>query len=280
MAKFLKLIVVPYFIFQAASAQAQHLTTGTIDDMNGIAAAFRCSASIVSLGQADSDPAFVLSAGHCSADNPDGGYTPGTAKIRLPILSLDEHISYYQKLGDDQPLTLGNFQLSSIYYATMTREDVTLFQGALSLGVLKSRGVRIFKLADRLPKPGEKLQITSGLWGQTQSCTVERIILDNADEKKLFGISPSPIEMNNTILLGPECTARPGWSGSPLLDPKTGLIYGVASRIYTPAPGSALAKEGTSPRILVSSLLELRKCINKTGQLDFSLLGCQLPSKK
>lgn len=280
MGKFLQLILVPYLLFQAASAQAQHLTTGTIEDMNGIAAAFRCSASIVSIGQSDSDPSVILTAGHCTADNPDYGYTPGTAKVRLPILQLEEHTSYYQKLGADQPLTLGNFQLSSIYYGTMTREDVTLFQGFMSLGALKAQGVRIFKLADRLPKPGEKLQITSGLWGQTQSCTVERIIADNVEEKKLFGTSPSPIEMKNTILLGAECTGRPGWSGSPLLDPKTGLIYGVASRIYTPAPGSALAKAGSSPRILVSSLLELRKCLNKIGQLDFSLLGCQLPSKK
>lgn len=280
MGKFLKLIVAPLFLFQALQSQAQHLTTGTIDDMNGIAAAFRCSASIVSIGQADSDPAIVLSAGHCSADNPDYGYTPGTAKVRLPILQLEEHTSYYQKLSADQPLTLGNFQLASVYYGAMTREDVTLFQATVSLGILKSRGVRIFKLADRLPKPGEKLQITSGLWGQTQSCTVERIIVDNADEKKLFGTNTSPIEMKNTILLGSECTGRPGWSGSPLLDPKTGLIYGVASRIYTPAPGSALAKAGTSPRILVSSLLETRKCLNKMGQLDFSLPGCQMPSKK
>lgn len=274
----LNFITLIYFIFLTLSAQAQHSTSVTFQDMNGIAAAYRCSASIISTtGQSDNDPAFVLSAGHCTADNDNATYLPDTAKIRFPITHLDEYTSYYQQLPN-QPMSYGNFQLASIHYATMTTEDVTLFQATVSLGTLKSRGVRIFTLADRLPKPGEKLQLTSGLWGQTQTCTVERIITNNAEEKKLFGTSPSPLELKNTILLGADCTGRPGWSGSPLLDPKTGLIYGVASRIYTPPVGSALA--GSSPRVLVSGLQELRKCLNKAGQIDLSTSGCQLPWKK
>lgn len=257
--------------------QAQHSTKATIQDLNGIVAAFRCSGALVSMGQSESEPAFILSAGHCSADEIIGEYSPGIATVQLPILQRDEYFSYYQQKDALSPITLGNFQLASIYYGTMTKEDVSLFQTAPALSILKAAGVRIFQLADQLPKVGQRLQITSGLWGQTQSCTVEKIIPNNTVEKQLFGISPSPIEMQNTILISKECTAQSGWSGSPLIDPVTGLIYGVVSRIYAPAPGSTLAEANATPRILVSSVVELRKCMNKNGKLDFNNPDCKLP---
>lgn len=239
----------------------------TLEELNGIAAAFRCSGAFVSLGQYDTEPGFVLSAGHCSADS-ESGYTPNRSTVKRSIYNLEEYVAHYKLDEPSGQMTIGSFQLSTIFYGTMTKEDVTLFQTVPTLGQIKAKGIRVFNVADSLPKVGQKLQLTSGLWGQTQTCTVEKIIANNAEERKLFGTSPSPIEMRNTILLSKDCTGEGGWSGSPLFDPKTGLIYGVASRVYS---------QGTTSRILVSSLVEFKKCINSKGKLKGFWSDCSLP---
>lgn len=264
-------------ILSGFAAKAQHPAPGTIKDLNGIVAAFRCSGAIISMGQPDTDPAFIISAGHCSANETTMVYTPNKAAIKINILNRDEYVAYYQQKDAQSPLSYGNFRLSSIYYGAMTTEDVTLFQSEPTLGELKARGIRIFKLADKLPVPGQTLQITSGLYAKTQLCKVERIIADNAAEKELFGSDLAPIQMKNTILMDKDCTAQPGWSGSPIMDPKTGVIYGVLSRIYEPKLGSALAKKGTQARVLVSNVQELKKCVSDKGQLNLTSANCKLP---
>lgn len=277
MSKSLLSSIFTLLVLNSFTAQAQHIIPGTIKELNGIVAAFRCSGAIISMGQPDTDPAFILSAGHCSADDAQVVYPPNKASIKLNILSRDEYVAYYQQKDPQSPLAYGNFRLSSIYYGAMTNEDVTLFQSEPTLGELKARGLRIFKLADKMPVPGQVLQITSGLYAKTQMCKVERIVADNAAEKELFGSDLSPVQMKNTILMDKDCVAQAGWSGSPLMDPKTGAIYGVLSRIYEPAPGSALAAKGPQTRVLVSGIQELKKCVNAKGQLDLASANCKLP---
>lgn len=254
-----------FLFFSTHDALAQHQTQATMKDLNGIVAAFRCSGSLVSLGQADDEAGLILSAGHCSADDPDVGYPVGRASVQVPIYSRDEYASYYRKTSDQAPITLGNFQLASIFYGTMSNEDVTLFQTVPNLGALKALGIRIYSIADQLPVVGQRLQVTSGLWGQSQTCSVEKILPNNAAEQAVLGTSPAPLEMRDTILLDQQCAAKEGWSGSPLVDLETGLIYGVLSRV-------------DSSRVLASSVVELRRCVTN-GKLNFKAAGCGLPER-
>lgn len=277
-ALFMKKISILFLLLSFINFQvlASHGGQATLEDLKGITALYRCSGAFVDFGQKDTELALVLSAGHCSADS-DNGYVPNRATVKRSIYNLEEYVAYYTKHIESGQMIINSFQLASIYYGTMTREDVTLFQTSRTLGQVKDLGIRVFKVADKLPKVGQKLTLTSGLWGQTQTCTVERIIANNAEEKKLFGTNTSPVQMRNTILLSKDCTGQGGWSGSPLFDAKTGLVYGVASRIYTPGPYSSLASSGVTPRILVSSLVELKKCINSKGHLALNPLVCNLP---
>lgn len=254
---------------------SQHTTRASFEELQGIVAAYRCSGAIVDLGQGNDKPGTILTAGHCSADS-ERGHAPGRAVVDMSIYTDEEYSSYYIWHKPTNQMTMSSFRLRTIAYATMTKEDVTVFESILPLGEIKSKGLKTFKLAPALPKVGQTLQLTSGLWGQTQKCKVERIIKNNREEELLFGTNTGPIEMNNSILLSSECTAKGGWSGSPLFDPQTGLIYGVASRIYAPAPGSELAKKGTTARIIISSLVEFQKCL-KNGMVELSNAGCQLP---
>lgn len=254
---------------------SQHVTRATFDELQGIVAAFRCSGAFVDLGQPADKPATILTAGHCSSES-ENGHVPGRAVVALPILDQEEYSSYYVWHKPTNQMTMNSFMIQAIAYATMTKEDITVFESIQSLGKLKAMGIRTFKLAPTLPKVGQTLQLTSGLWGQTQKCKVERILKDNREEELLFGTSLGNVEMKNSILLSAECTAQGGWSGSPLFNPATGLIYGVASRIYAPAPNSELAKKGTSARIIVSSLMEFQKCL-KGGVVNLSQAACGLP---
>ena len=275
MKNFMLLSMLGSSILFSQNSFSQHTTRASFEELQGIVAAYRCSGAFVDLGQSDNKPATILSAGHCSADS-DEGHMPGRAVVGLSIIDQEEFSSYYIWHKPTNQMTLNSFQLKSISYATMTKEDVTIFESTKTLGTIKSMGLKTFKLAPGLPKIGQTLQLTSGLWGQTQKCKVEKIIKNNKEEEFLFGTSTGPIEMNNSILLSKECTAQGGWSGSPLFDPETGLIYGVASRIYAPAPGSELAEKGTTARIIISSLVELQKCL-KEGAMDLSKSECSLP---
>ncbi len=254
---------------------AQHVSAPK-EDLSGMIAAFRCSGALVSVGQELYDSALILSAGHCSADEPNYVHQSGYAKVDVSIRDQDEHGMHYYFDKSYNSLLLKNFKLASIYYGTMTKEDVTIFKALPSTRTLRARGLRIFTLAQELPQVGQELKLTSALWGKSKDCRVERIIKNNDEEMKLFGVEPE-VPMENTILLSEDCEAKGGWSGSPLYDSKTRKIYGVASRVVEAREGSELYKPNAKARVLVSSVSKLSKCFDSRGELDLAHPACELP---
>lgn len=247
---------------------AQHGGSATYEDLKGMIATHSCSGSLVAFGEVldENNKGIILSAGHCARNSDD--HVNGKA---LWNIISKEYGVYYFIDRETKKLMMSSFPLFSQYYSTMTYEDITLFKMAISYKEAMDKGMTIFKVSDSLPKVGQKLKVTSALWKETMTCTVEKILVDNEDEFNTIGVDVSPVEMRNSILLDKNCKAKGGWSGSPLYDPKTNTIYGVASRVITNQ------KTGET-RFVASSTYMLKRCFTKDlGRENFISSACELP---
>lgn len=262
----------------------------TLEDLNAMAELLNCSGSVVSLGRDDSKRAVILTAGHCARypylyknGEAEAGtlITPGPEKEKFTSL-------YPGNTTLQSPLKA---RLNNLYYGTLTKVDVSLFETTLTLGELKSKGIAPMTLADRLPKPGERVKITSALWKQTQECTVDRIIENDAEERALFGKTKDVnYHFRNSILLSSDCSGEVGWSGAPLFDPQTNQVLGLVSRIYKEADRvspstflrfmNGLSSPTSTGRtyVVASNITDLKDCLTADGTLLTEGFTCSLPA--
>lgn len=281
MMKILSAFIFSFTVLTSANAEVRPATP---EDLNGMVNIWRCSGALVSLGRSDAEPGLILSAGHCPG--PSTFYLNGEAEINTPLEVTSE-----KALTFPAPTRL---PLRSVYYATMTHVDASLFETRATLGELRAAGHRIFDIADRLPKPGEKLRITSGVWSETEDCEVERIIENDAEERELFGSDMQTHTFRNSVLFKRPCSGTAGWSGAPTYNPETGLIYGVVSRlldrvrpsfprIFARAAASgnrwalALNPATETVDVVASNLIDLRDCVSSDGHLALGSARCALP---
>lgn len=292
MKKSLLSLITPLFALTSVLCSATHavaaeIVPATDRELSGMVNIWRCSGSLVSLGRSDSEPGIILSAGHCPG--PSTFYPNGEAEVQTALGLTKEKASTFPV-----PARLA---LRSVYYATMTHIDASLFETQATLGELKAAGYRIFDIADRLPKPGEKLRLTSGVWGETQDCEVEQIIENDAAEREIFGSDMKTHTFRNSVLFKRPCGGTAGWSGAPAFNPETGLIYGVVSRLLDRMVPSFLSRFASAEvsenrwaialnpaakpvDVVASNLTDLRDCLTRGGHLSLDSVSCQLPKAK
>lgn len=249
-----------------------------------------CSGALVSLGRGDTSPGLVLAAGHCP--NYPNFYANGVAEGGTDYSSLAPANGFPPGSTLTHPV---NLPLARLFYATLTNVDVSLYELASSVGALREQKLRLLELGDRLPKSGEILQITSGFWRETETCEVESILEDNAAEKRAIGEETETPLFRNSILFKSPCFARGGWSGGPVFDAATGLIYGIVSRVYSLSPTVSFSRfagfisqkwnpfhpdADTDVRVVASNVIDLKDCLTADGKLGTSLANCQLPKLK
>jgi len=162
----------------------------------------------------------------------------------------------------------------------MTNVDAALIE------MEKVEGMKVFEIADRLPKPGEKLRITSAFWKESQDCEVESILEDDAMEEAALEMTTDHFPFRNSILFKKPCYGRTGWSGSPVFNPETGMVYGIFSRVYGKPKTLTFARFdafnffaplGSDVRVVASNTVDLHDCLSKEGKLDLNTTGCSLP---
>ncbi|MBC7386516.1 MAG: hypothetical protein H7301_10205 [Cryobacterium sp.] len=313
----MKSIVCTLLVVSSFSAFAEP-TPAKMIELNGIVAGLRCSGALVTLGRRDDQRALVLTAGHCTSTTSQ--YATGTAEGGRLFPKQSEGTVVYipstdSNLASDGARVFTNFWIHSVFYATMTRTDIALYEIDATIGELKSKGIRFFELADHLPKTGEVLRITSGFAGMTEECTVADIFPTFSDERKIFDYpipeggdssDASYPDFRNSILLDRKCFAKNGWSGSPIFDEKTRLVYGVLSRTPTrespaspgveeykvpkdetkPIPFSSESFSSSSPKqerkdasieVVASNVAVLNDCLTNSGELTLGSAGCKLP---
>jgi hypothetical protein len=239
------------------------------EELNGMVDVWNCSGAIVSMGRSDSEPALILSAGHCPG--PSTFYRNGEAEIQTEVAPGSRRAAFFLPSEDGTTSLTNRFALKSVYYATLTRADVALYEVEATLGELKQAGYRVFDVSNTLPRPGSRVRITSGVWKRTQECTVSDILENNLEEERRFPLTFSnQNEFRHSIVLDSPCSASKGWSGSPVFDERTGMIYGVLSRDYSKEPNAAA---------VASNVIDLVSCMDSSGKLDLAEKECFLPKK-
>lgn len=273
--------------FGASAVSAEAHRPATLEELNGMTHVENCSGTFVSLGRKDSSRALILSAGHCPSY--PTFYKQGVAEGGTDYSKEPPAKSFPPGSTLEAPL---NYPIRQLYYATMTTSDISLYELASSIEKLKNQKLKILELADYLPKPGKSYSITSGYWKETQTCEVESILADNDSERSAVGFEVETYPFRNSILFKAPCFARGGWSGSPIYDAETNLVYGVLSRIYESNPTPALTRFAefiskkwnpfnpeteTEVRVIASNVIDLKDCLASDGAIDTKRTHCDLP---
>ena len=128
------------------------------DSLNAAARIGDCSGSVIeSASSQPSDPAMVLTNGHCVQPRPE----PGAAVVDQPrrVRAL---------LKDDNGQTLLRAYTTRLIYATMTGTDVALYQLDRTYDQLAAGGVKARALATSGPRPGQRMKLLAA--GTRRSC--------------------------------------------------------------------------------------------------------------
>lgn len=240
-------------------------------DFEGIIALNNCSGSLIKFeGAKDTDPALILTNGHCVETGlaEPGTFTYGKPSSRsFTILKSDG-------------IAAGRVNANLIVYSTMTKTDVTLYRLSLSYADIKARfDVRPFTLASQHPAQQTAIEVISGYWNRGYSCQVEKFITHLKEDQWVWDDS---IRYSR-----PGCEVIGGTSGSPIIASGTRTVIGINNTgnesgeectLDNPceidANGNVTFAQGLS---YGEQTYWFYSCLNRNHEVDISVPGCLLP---
>ncbi|WP_019545374.1 S1 family peptidase [Streptomyces sulphureus] len=250
------------------SASSPH--NAAAPDFEGSVALSNCSGSLVSLPDSQpSDPALVLSNGHCLEAGMPG---PGTVVV-------DEPSSRGFTLLDASGQDAGTVSAVKVAYATMTDTDVSLYQVGESYEEIESEyGVTALDLDAEHPVAGNDITVVSGYWKETFGCAIDAFVPE---------LREADWTMKDSLRYTAECETKGGTSGSPVVDDASGKVVGVNNTrnengeectLDNPCEvdedGNVTVREGIA---YGQQTYLLAACVGKGNEVDLDLEGCTLP---
>ncbi|MET9629164.1 trypsin-like serine protease [Lentzea sp. NPDC006480] len=169
-----------------------------------------CSASVVKTNSTKyNDPALLLTNGHCVPERPAPGQTLKEVAVAVPVT-----------IGDRQGYLQAKANTTHLVYATMTGTDTALYRLDQTYAQLRAKGVKIFKLAQRNAKPGERVDIISWGNGDRFKCTIDAVVPHLREEG---------YTQDNAYRYDKDCKPSHGGSGSPIVLKDGVTVVGVHS---------------------------------------------------
>jgi V8-like Glu-specific endopeptidase len=177
----------------------------------GTVALSNCSGSVVKIaGAADSDPALVLSNGHCLES---GFPSAGEVIVNQPSSRT------FSLLAPNGKSTLGTLRANRIVYATMTNTDVSLYRLTTTYAqIKKSYGISPLEISSDHPVAGHHIDVVSGYWKKVYSCSIDGFV---------YELHEGDWTWKDSIRYTPECQTIGGTSGSPIVDTASGKLVGI-----------------------------------------------------
>ncbi len=240
-------------------------------DFTGIVALSNCSGSVVRTPTAaDTDPALVLTNGHCS----EYGF-PGPGEVNVDMPSSRS----FSLLTPDGSGTLGTLHAADMEYNTMTDTDVTLYKLDTTYADIQATyGVPALTLSTAHPTQGADIRVVSGYWQTIYSCFVDGFA---------YRLQEDSWTWVDSIRYTPECDTIGGTSGSPVVDAASGLVVGVNNTGNEGGPDCSLnnpCEVDESGNVTVhpgigygQETYQLSACIGAGSDIDLNLPGCVLP---
>ncbi|MEV8325118.1 serine protease [Kitasatospora sp. NPDC056731] len=202
---------------QSLSAQAQVTDTKAAPravNFAGTVALNNCSGSLVRMpGSAASDPALVLSNGHCLESGMPG---PGEVILNQPS-------SRTFTLLSSSGSGLGTLRATKVVYGAMTDTDVSIYQLNTSYASIQSRyGIAPLTISAAHPTQGASIKVVSGYWKKIYSCSIDGFA---------YQLNEADWTFKDSVRYTSGCNVIGGTSGSPVVDANTGQVVAVNNTI-------------------------------------------------
>ncbi|MFC0600171.1 S1 family peptidase [Streptomyces palmae] len=258
----------------AASQRAEAKKTSTPQvkavSFAGTVALSNCSGSIVRMpNSADTDPAFVMSNGHClETGMPD----PGEVIVDQPST---RSFTVLNSAGS----SLGTVRASKIAYATMTDTDVSLYQLSSTYAQIKSRfNIDALSVSPDHPVAGTAIKVVSGYWKKIYSCNADAFVYELHEGGWVW---------KDSLRYTSSCNTIGGTSGSPVVDATTGKVVAINNTgnesggtctMNNPCEvdqsGNVTVRQGIN---YAQQTYQITKCVATGNKIDLNLPGCVLP---
>ena len=253
-----------------AAASSSHPQAAQSVDFAGTVALSNCSGSVVRTAKsADTDPALVLSNGHCL----ETGF-PGAGEV-----IVDKASSRSFTLLNSSGGSAGTVRASKVAYATMTDTDVSLYQLTSTYAQIQQRyGIKALQLSDSRPAQGASIKVVSGYWKKIYSCNIDGFA---------YRLKEGDWTWKDSVRYTSACNTIGGTSGSPVVDATTGTVLavnntgnedGAQCTLNNPCEvdesGKVTVRKGIN---YAQQTYGITKCVTTGNKIDLTLTGCALP---
>ncbi|MBP5866041.1 serine protease [Streptomyces scabiei] len=251
----------------AAAAMAAEPTLKTVS-LAGTVQLSNCSGSIIRFPDSlDTDPALVLSNGHCSSL-----LDPG-------VVITDRSANRPFGLLDSSGAQVATLKAEKLSYGTMTDTDVAIYQTTTTYAAIKSSyGVTALTLRDTQPTAGTAVTVASSAWKKLLDCNIDGFVHRLKEGKWTW---------KDSVRYTSACQTVGGTSGSPVIDQSTGEVVavhntgnenGASCTLNNPCEvdprGNVTVRKGIN---YGQQTYQIPACFTTGNQLDLNSAGCTLP---
>ncbi|MFD1660938.1 serine protease [Streptomyces caeni] len=246
--------------------------TATIQAVNfaGAVSLSNCSGSVIRFpNSADTDPALVLTNGHCLET---GFPSPGEVIV-------DQASSRTFGLLNSSGSRIGTLRASKVAYSTMTDTDVTIYQLTSTYARIRnSYGISALTVADTHPVAGTAISVVSGYWKRIYTCSIDGFV---------YRLKEGGWTWKDSVRYTSSCNTIGGTSGSPVVDDATGKVVAVNNTgnengetctVNNPCEvdesGNITVRQGIN---YAEETYQIPACFGTGNKLDLSASGCVLP---
>ncbi|MFF0427122.1 serine protease [Streptomyces sp. NPDC004520] len=257
----------------AASAPRETVAqapAATAVNFAGTVALSNCSGSVVRTPSSlPSDPALVLSNGHCL----ETGF-PAAGEVVVNKRSTRSFT-----LLNSAGTGVGTLRASKIAYGTMTDTDISIYQLTKTYAQIQSTyGISALTLNDTHPVQGSAISVVSGYWKRIYNCNVDGFV---------YRLKEGDWTWKDSVRYTSACNTIGGTSGSPVVDATTGKVVAVnntgnengeSCTVNNPCEidesGAVTVRQGIN---YAQETYIIVPCIGPGSVIDLNRAGCALP---
>ncbi|MER6288099.1 S1 family peptidase [Streptomyces sviceus] len=229
-----------------------------------------CSGSVIRFPNSlDTDPALVLSNGHCLTT---GFPEPGE-------VLTNQASSRTFGLLNSSGTKVATLRASKLAYGTMTDTDVSIYQLTSTYASIKnSYGISALTVQDTHPTAGTAITVASGYWKRLYSCNIDGFV---------YRLKEGDWTWKDSVRYTSACQTIGGTSGSPVIDQSTGKVVAVNNTgnedgerctennpCEVDANGNVTVREGIN---YAQEIYNIPACFTTGNQLNLNASGCTLP---
>jgi len=239
-------------------------------DFAGTVSLSNCSGSVIRFpNSADSDPALVMTNGHCLET---GFPAPGE-------VITNQSSSRTFGLLNSSATKVGTLRASKVVYSTMTDTDVTIYQLTTTYASIRSTyGISPLTVQDTHPTAGTAITVVSGYWKKTYACNIDGFV---------YRLEEGDWTWKDSVRYTSACQTIGGTSGSPVIDNATGKVVAVNNTgnedgerctennpCEVDANGNVTVRQGIN---YAEETYQIPACFTTGNKLNLNAVGCVLP---